>query len=997
MRRKGLYRFAAIAAAVTLLAGNLPAAAASGGDSGIVNTSAPMDASADMEYTNEMISNNYTLASRKYTAAPYEGEEITIAVRDALIGDKSKLTADNYGYPNEAVSLAIGDRVKLLIKAPVTARYCLSFDYLSYDATVLPVEFTLSLNGEIPFYEARRLSFESTWADKGVTSYDRYGNEIVSLPGKLIQWENKPLMDTSYRYSQPLELELKEGDNEIELTITEGRFLLGDLYLKGRSAEIPPYSTAGQETAGQNNQAVVIEAEDMLYRNDSSIRASCEYDTALTPYSTSNRVMNILEGASFKKAGQRITYSFQAPVDGYYNLGFVYRQSDKADFPVFMDIRIDDEIPNALMQAYPFRYTKSFKNMTLKDENGKNAPIYLTRGEHTLSLTINMDNIRHVLEAVDRIMSEVNDLALEITKVAGKNKDRYRDLEMLKYIPDVKERLLGWAEELDTLHESVKIYNKDVKKIAAFSSLTVASSRLKSLAKEPNRLPYRIDELAQSTNSVIQYLANLIDTLNGNAVSLDKLYVFGEDGKLPAEKGFFVKLALNVRRFFYSFTNKAYSVSNTNEEHLQVWVNRSRQHVEVLQKLIDEKFTPASGIEVDVSIMPDQNKLILANSSGDAPDIAASINYSIPFELGIRDAIVDVTKFPNYTEVLSRSVDGLHIPAVIGDGIYAVPETINFWVLYYRKDILDKLGLEVPETIQEVKEMLPELQMRGLNFYYPTAGMVALKTFHGTTPLLFQYGASLYGRTAGNTAINSEEAMKGLTELTELFTIYNLPVDVPSFYQHFRNGDMPIGIAEYGMYNLLTNAAPEIANAWGIALIPGIEGEDGEVKRYASGGAESCVIFKSTDEREQMAWKYLDWWTSTEVQVEYGQILQASYGSEYIWNTANMDAFEQLPWKSEDKKVIKEQSQWMLEAPRILGTYMLEREISNSYNKVVVDGKDLRITIDSAVKRIDRETNRKLMEFGYLSPVGEVQKEYIVPTIDIVRGILYGEEGGGQR
>lgn len=67
--------------------------------------------------------------------------------------------------------------------------------------------------------------------------------------------------------------------------------------------------------------------------------------------------------------------------------------------------------------------------------------------------------------------------------------------------------------------------------------------------------------------------------------------------------------------------------------------------------------------------------------------------------------------------------------------------------------------------------MLPELQRRGLNFYYPTAGMTALRNFHGTTPLLFQNGATLYGTYAGDvTTLNSEEAIKGLTELTELFT-----------------------------------------------------------------------------------------------------------------------------------------------------------------------------------------------------------------------------------
>lgn len=983
MKSKGLNRFIAATITLTLLISSISVLANSNKKADLVDTSTPLD----MEYTNEMIGNNYTVASQRYTAKLYDGESIEIPVTKALTGESAALTSDNYQYQNEVASLKLGDKVMLNIEAPETARYYLSLDYLSYEESLLPIELILSLNGEIPFYEARRISFESTWIDSGTKSYDRYGNEIVSLPNKLIQWENKYIMDASYRHSEPLQLELNKGKNEITLQITEGNFLLGNLYLSGEYT-VPSYEKA---VAKDGNLVISMEAEDMLYRNDSSIRATSEYDTILTPYSTTNKVMNILDGASFKDAGQTVTYGFTVPEDGYYHIGFAYRQSDKADFPVFMDIKIDGELPNTLMQAYPFPYTKDFTNMTVKDEEKDNMAIYLTKGEHTISLTINMDDIRHVLEAVDRVMSEINDLALEITKVAGKNKDKYRDLDIIRYIPDVEERLISWANQLDSLHESIKEHNKGVKKIAAFSPIAVASGRLRSLAKEPNRLPYRIDELAQSTNSVIQYLANLIDTLNKNAITLDKVFIFEKNAKLPKGENFFTSIGLNLKRFINSFTNQAYSVSSTNKEHLQVWVNRSRQHVEILQKMIDEDFTPKTGIKVDVSIMPDQNKLILANASGDAPDIAASINYAIPFELGIRDAIVDVTKFPNYKEVLSRSVDGLHIPAVIEDGIYAVPETINFWVLYYRSDILNKLGLEVPSTIQDVKEMLPELQMRGLNFYYPTAGMVALKTFHGTTPLLFQYGASLYGRTAGNTAINSEEAIKGLTELTELFTIYNLPVDVPSFYQHFRNGDMPIGIAEYGMYNLLTNAAPEIANAWDIALIPGIEDENGEIHRYSSGGAESCVIFKSNDEREEMAWKYLDWWTGAEIQVEYGQTLQTTFGSEYIWNTSNQEAFSQLPWKSEDKQVIMEQTNWMLEAPRILGTYMLEREISDSYNKVVVDGKDLRITVDSAIKRINRETNRKLTEFGYLSPTGEVIKEYIVPTIDRVREILYGE------
>ena len=936
------------------------------------------------EYTNEKLSSNYTNVSKEYTAKDYDGEEIELIV-DEVYKSGGKLTRDNYDYKNSAVDMVIGDEAVFKINVPETAKYFLKFDYLSYDTSILPVELALKLNGEYPFYEARNLSFESEWVDKSEKSYDRYNNEIVAIPDKLIRWESKYLMDGSYRYSQPLALELEKGENEITLDISEGSVLIGNMYLEPITL-VAEYS-GSKEAKG--DEIIEIEAEDMTYRNDSSIRGTCEYDTNLSPlYDVNNKIMNTIDGDSFTDAGQTVTYEFEVEKAGDYYIAVNYRQADKSDFPVFLDVKIDGQLPNTQFQSYPFAYVTKYTTEKLTDEDDNNLSVYLEKGTHTISFTINIDNIRHVLETVDVIMSGINDLALEITKAAGTNRDKYRDFDLERYIPDVDKRLIDWADTLDALHDSVKIYNEKVKKIAAFSSIAVASNQLRSLAKEPNEIPYRINELSQSTSSVNQFLANLIDTLNKNQLSLDRIYIYEEDAKLPSKPGVVKSATLTAKRFVSSFMQQAYSASSTDDSHLQVWVNRSRQYLEIMQKMIDEEFTPQTGISVDLSLMPDQNKLILSNASGDAPDIATGINYSIPFDLAIRGAICDLTQFDGFKEVADRYVEGLHIPATIGDGIYAMPETMNFWVLYYRTDILDKLGLEVPDTMEDVKEMLPDLQMRGLNFFYPTAGMVSLKTFHGTTPLLFQNEASLYGKYAQDTAINSDAAIKGFTQLTELFTIYNLPKDIPNFYQHFRNGDLPIGIADYSVYNLLTNAAPEIANSWKISLVPGVEDENGDILRYTSGGAESTVMFKSNDEREKQAWEFMKWWSSTDVQSEFGQTLQITYGDEYIWNTANLEAFESLPWDTSDKTIIVNQAEWTLEAPRILGTYMLERSMSNAYNSVVVNGDNLRTTIDEAVKTVNRETKRKLEEFGYIDSEGNVIKEYEVPTLETVRRIL---------
>ena len=91
---------------------------------------------------------------------------------------------------------------------------------------------------------------------------------------------------------------------------------------------------------------------------------------------------------------------------------------------------------------------------------------------------------------------------------------------------------------------------------------------------------------------------------------------------------------------------------------------------------------------------------------------------------------------------------------------------------------------------------------------------------------------------------------------------------------------------------------------------------------------------------------FYEWWSSADIQEKFGESLQISYGSEYLWNTANKEAFSNLPWRSQDKAVILAQNEWIKEAPRIPGTYMLERELSNAFVKAAIDGEDIRSTLD---------------------------------------------------
>lgn len=954
------------------------------------------------EYVSERITRNYTKVSAGYSFPAYSGEAVIVSSGDSIseLGDahvflqgdsagfedaQLKEVVQNYAGGGKLVDLTIGNVVVMEITVPQDGQYFMSFDYLSYDQAILPLNLGMKVDGDYPFYECRTLEFETTWMPNPEPAYDRYNNQVVTVPNKVFQWERKYLMDSSYRHSQPLALELTAGTHEIELEVKEGTFLLGNIILEA-PYEVSAYA-GSQSAAGEN--IIEIQGEEYSHTNSSSVHGIAEYDTSLDPYETTDTVLNTLDSDSFATAGQKVSYNFTIYEPGYYYIAMNYRQSDKTDFPVFLDIEVDGEIPNTAFQSYGMAYTNKYKTTTLSDDDGNYLSVYLDKGDHTISYMISMDEICYIMEALDEIMSDVNDLALEITKVAGNNADKYRDLRLSRYIPDLEDKLYGYADRLCDLEQSALKWSSGKKNVAVMSSMLIAAQQLRSLANNPDEIPYRVAELSTSMNSVNHHLATTIDNLIANNIAIDRIWIYQEDSKLPKKPGFFKSCWMNLQRFIASFTEQAYSASNTNPEHLQVWVNRSSQYVQIMQKMIDESFTPQTGIEVDISIMPDQYKLVLSNSSGNAPDVATGINYTIPYELGIRGALVDMTQFEDFRKVAEPYESGFFMTGSIEGGIYSMPETMNFWVLFYRTDVLDKLGLEVPQTMEDVIDMLPELQMRGLNFYYPTAGMLLMRNFHGTAPLLMQNGGSLYSANASaGTALGSEASVDGFTQLTDLFTIYNMPVNIDNFYQHFRNGDLPIGIADYAAYNLLTNAAPELSGSWEIALAPGTMQEDGTIDRSLCGCAESCVIFKSDVEREAKAWEFIKWWSSTEVQAEFGQTLQITYGDEYIWATANMDAFAQLPIETSARIVIMETAKNVVDIARVPGTYLLEREMSNAFNDIVVNGDNEQTRIDKAVKSINREFNRKLEEFGYNDDEGNVIKEYEIPTIDTVRELL---------
>ena len=104
--------------------------------------------------------------------------------------------------------------------------------------------------------------------------------------------------------------------------------------------------------------------------------------------------------------------------------------------------------------------------------------------------------------------------------------------------------------------------------------------------------------------------------------------------------------------------------------------------------------------------------------------------------------------------------------------------------------------------------------------------------------------------------------------------------------------------------------------------------------------------------------------------------------AQYLILPSNRFAFEDVPFpmktKSDTRTVEVAQ-----EVPRSPAAYILEREISNIWNRIVLEGKPIRGGRRRAVQRINRRSSGRWREFGYVvdgkkskSTISLISKKY---------------------
>ncbi|MBQ8804466.1 MAG: extracellular solute-binding protein [Tyzzerella sp.] len=897
-----------------------------------------------------------------------------------------------------AFEFSVGDKLAVSVPQELTGGYRIGFRYHVDEAEPSDVLFNLGY-GEAGYTAYLPLIWKDGVSEEQRYPTDRYGNERANTQVVHTESVFTALQDNADINMEEIELELAGGT--IVITNTSQKIILEEIWLY-QEKEIPTYAEYCKSTqpADEASGIITVQGEDFSIKSDPHIRSNNTNKISLVPYNTYYRMINVLDGTSFGSAGQKVMWEFEVEQDGWYEFGLKFCQNSAVNKKAYREIEIDGAVPFEEFSLVSFEQTRNitYETMFLADSKGENYKVYLTAGKHTIAMTAMLGDVREVYDELKVLVEEMNTLGMDITKITAGVSDKNRTWDLDAYLPNAVEDMEGYIETIEKLYE--RLEEIEGEKPTYADSLLYAMQVLEQLLEKPRTIPNNLDLFNTGDNSAVKHINTVINNLIKTNLGVDELYIkAAEDAFVEEKTSPFVNVANSVRKFLYSLDPEAVQSTNGtagDDDTLQVWMSRSSVYVQVLQSMADSA-EELEGIQVDISIMPSEQKLVLASAAGTNPDVVIGAGSTTPYKFAIRGAAKDLTEYEDFLSFYDSeyNLESL-VPCAYDGGVYGATETQDYRVLFYRKDILDTLGIQVPDTWDDVQEIMPTLLRYNKNISLPIANVIGFKGLSTTSPFIYQNDGKLYTEDGAGIGLMDGNTIEGMNMLTDLFKVYAVEEYVASFYNSFRYGETPLGIGGVSSYVQLTEAAPELAGLWDIAPVPGTLQEDGTVLRSGNAAMTTCMIFKNTNMSEE-AWTFMKWWLSAETQTAFAETMELSYGTEYRWNTANMKAFEETSYPDEHKDVIRVAWENQKENLQHPASYIVEREISNAFTNATVNGDTVIEALDASKLVADREIMRKLKEFGYVDSDGNLERNYPIEVMKDIEAKLKEQTKGGEK
>ena len=846
----------------------------------------------------------------------------------------------------------------------VSGYYKVEFVYYPLEHKNLDVELALALDGAAPYKEAETFFLPRVWKDSGPIKQDSYGNDYNPTQVETGEWLSAYFCDANGNYDEPLSVYISEGEHTLTLTSVQEPFALNRINFIPNSPLITYKEYLDTHNGnGDAGWSKIFEAESAYRKSDQSLLAQNDRSSIYTtPFSYKNQRLNTIGGGNWNTAGEWIEWKLNVPKSGFYRINFRYSQSYTQGLPANRRLYINGEVPFAEADNLRFNYSWGWDSYSLNVQ-GEEALFWLNEGDNILRLEVTLGEVSGIVGQLETTVRELNEYYRRIIMITGSTPDTYRDYNLEQEIPNLSE---SFKEISSSLKEVYDYVGKLIKgKGDNGNILKVLSYQLENMVKNPASIPFRLDSFSSNISSLSSWAMGL----KNQSLDLDSILVAAPDSKekLHTDENFFQSVKREFSYFLYSFVIDYNSLdADDTKDAITVWINTGRDQFSIIRRMIDDMFTPQYSTAVSLKLT--KANAMQAFLSGNAPDVMLNVERGQPVNLALRGALYDLTRFSDYQETVSAFSKTAAVPFSIGESVYALPQTELFYMMFVRQDILSDLGVSAPQTWDEFYAVVQKIQLNGMRVGIPYTGVdsnAAVDSGIGEKNLfsafLMQRGGSFYTKDLKKTALDTTEAVFAFEEWTNLYTKYDFDLSY-NFFNRFRTGEMPIGIALYSEYNQLRAAAPEIYGLWEMLPIPGTVSEDGTVNRSQGGSGTACVI-TSTTKHADSSWQFIKWWTGEQAQTRFANDLEASMGVSARYATANLAAQSNIPWTTKEYAAISQQMQWVSEVPVAAGSYYLARGIDNAFRETVYDGRNAKEALNVWSREINDEMQRKQEEF----------------------------------
>lgn len=935
--------------------GAMPVAALTDSQKDIVTASEFSFDTGDYSYSEYRSANN---------SPNYPTEKIDVDIASAVGADgDTPIFESGYADSEKAVKM----QEKKGISFPVVTKdgwYKIKIKYEAIAGKGTDIQFSLAIDGKVPFSEASGILINRLWEEQMPEGYDKSDDSVKPSQEQVFEAQTASLFADSAITDEDTWFYFSEGEHTITLQSSRGEFWLGAMELYN-SESVPSYEEyiKGYEEknivpAAVDAETVYIQGEDAVYKSHPSVKSIADYSSSDTmPYNVFKDLLNTFGGEIWAQSGQWGEWNFEIETAGFYQFAFRYKQNFKSGTYVIRSMTIDGEHPFKEAASIEFSYDLGWQVMGLGDEDS--MYIYLEPGKHVMRLEVAYGALSPILTEVQSCLDEMNVIYRDIMMITGASPDSLRDYNIGEVLPDCANDCGKLSERLyDVLDLLVKETGGKGSETSAIEKIAI---QLEEFSEDVETIPKRLS----TYNSNISTLASWLITAKNQPLLLDYVMVSPVGTSLPRnEAPWYMQIWNEIQRFFVSFVEDYDDISTskeTDEEPITIWLNMGRDQATVIQTLVRDGFSAETGIPVNLRLITAD--IMPAVASGAGPDLAMFQDQSLTINYALRNAVYDLNQWPDIEEVKSRFYDESLRCFALGDSLYALPESVSCDVMYYRKDIFKQLGLDVPETWDELYKVITVLEKNNLQFGVNSSFTATSNTVSSTfIAMLYQLGGTVYDSDYKYSVLDNKYGVEAFNKYCELYTKHGVPQKI-DLLTRFRTGEAPLVINSFAFGSQMAVSAPEISGLWGTALIPGTVKADGTVDHSALISGSGVIMLNNARNKEN-SWEYMKWWTRADTQEQYAISIEAALGISGRWNSANKEAFSNSAWSTEELDIITEQLEYSKAFPEVAGGYYTARSINNAIRSVVNQYSEPKETLYEYVTDINKEIKQKRREFG---------------------------------